>query len=105
MNYDEVLEEDFFPRVNVSKEEASKLKETIGNSKTMDGYNILAMSLENKGSFVVANGMGYGKDNITFRIIIFNYIDCYEMRFRIENERNHDVIYNVEVFMKNERNR
>lgn len=105
MNYDDILEEEFFPRINVSKEEAFKLKETIGNSKTMDGYNILAMSLENRGSFILANGMGYGVDNMTFRVIIFNYSDCYELRFRIENEKSHDIIYNVEVCEKFEKNR
>ncbi len=105
MQYDDVLNEEFFPRIGVSSEEAFKLKETIENSKTMNSYKILSMSLRNNGDFIMANGFGYGKDNITFRIIIFDLSDSYEMRFRVENENSHEVTYNVEVFLKNERNR
>lgn len=105
MQYDDVLNEEFFPRIGVSSEEAFKLKETIENSNTMDGYNILGMSLRNNKEYILANGFGYGKDNITFRVMIFDLNDNYEMRFKIENEKSHEVTYNVEVFLKNERNR
>ena len=37
--------------------------------------------------------------------MIFYLNDSYEMRFRIENEKSHEVTYNVEVFLKNGRNR
>ena len=53
MQYDDVLNEEFFPRIGVSSEEAFKLKETIENSNTMDGYNILGMSLRNNKEYIL----------------------------------------------------
>ena len=55
MQYDDVLNEEYFPRIGVSSEEAFKLKETIENSNTMDGYNILGMSLRNNKEYILAN--------------------------------------------------
>lgn len=101
-----LLEEQDFPYLNISYEDAKKLRYLFYNIPALKEYEILRMSLKNTSENITANGMLYSPNgNATFSSeIIYDEENSMISIFTLIELCNRKDYYSIDVFRLREKN-
>lgn len=98
----EIEEEQYFPYLNMSLEEARLIRYLIINMEVFKNHEIVAMGLKNINDEIRVNGMAYKDgDNLTFNGIAKPRKTGYIVSLIIEEVLSHKDYYSIESFRFN----